>query len=599
MHARDTKDDASRKRLIVVLGMHRSGTSAIARGLVTLGVDLGDRLMPAAPNNNEKGFFEDVDANALNTEVLRRMGREWDSLATIPAAAFAARELAPYRARAIALLRERLEGKAMFGLKDPRISLLLPFWKGVFEELQLDVGYVLCLRHPFSVAKSLEERDAFDPTKSHYLWLAHSVCAFLQSAGRPRIVVDFDRLMDAPAEQLARMADRLGLAFDAGSAEARQFSVEFLSENLRHTRFGADVLSSADVPGEVREAYEALRRLAEDRASPEDDAMRTLFERLEGRLAQLGPVFAFAQRSARIHDLELVVAARDGQIHGLNLAVAERDRQIHALSGAAEEREALRARVHELEMALTSRDGQIHGLNVSIVAKDRELQQAVGERDARIKRLESELDRTSRIQAALIHAFTNLRATLKEEALILSRGAQALEAAAERVSGLPATARELEASCNRWSTELMRVAEEPMQGDFDSSDAERLSRWMLHAVNVRSLAWKGLADSGIAVSNALIESVSHLDLSRMRLAESLRATSSAETAYARASADLVQLQNAWAQAQAQVQDRDRILSLAEHRAATWLGGLFAGLPRVRAGLQGPLRLFSNRGHPRK
>ena len=59
------------KSIIVVLGMHRSGTSAITRGLMVLGVELGDHLMPPAPNNNDKGFFEDIDVNAINVELYR------------------------------------------------------------------------------------------------------------------------------------------------------------------------------------------------------------------------------------------------------------------------------------------------------------------------------------------------------------------------------------------------------------------------------------------------------------------------------------------------------------------------------------------------
>ena len=68
--AREANTDGNAiKRLIVVLGMHRSGTSAITRGLQVMGVGLGDRMMPAMPDN-VKGFWEDVDLNALNMEML-------------------------------------------------------------------------------------------------------------------------------------------------------------------------------------------------------------------------------------------------------------------------------------------------------------------------------------------------------------------------------------------------------------------------------------------------------------------------------------------------------------------------------------------------
>lgn len=69
--------------VIVVLGMHRSGTSVITRGLQTMGVGLGHNLMPAIANNNDKGFFEDLEINALNMAMLKSIGSEWDLISPI------------------------------------------------------------------------------------------------------------------------------------------------------------------------------------------------------------------------------------------------------------------------------------------------------------------------------------------------------------------------------------------------------------------------------------------------------------------------------------------------------------------------------------
>lgn len=66
------------QRLIVVLGMHRSGTSAITRALKVMGVELGDRMMPPVEGNNDKGFWEDIDLNALNIQMLDAIHHEWN-----------------------------------------------------------------------------------------------------------------------------------------------------------------------------------------------------------------------------------------------------------------------------------------------------------------------------------------------------------------------------------------------------------------------------------------------------------------------------------------------------------------------------------------
>ena len=63
--------------------MHRSGTSAITRGLQVMGVELGDNLMPALKGDNDKGYWEDIDLNALNIEMLSAIGSRWDCVSPI------------------------------------------------------------------------------------------------------------------------------------------------------------------------------------------------------------------------------------------------------------------------------------------------------------------------------------------------------------------------------------------------------------------------------------------------------------------------------------------------------------------------------------
>jgi len=71
------------KSIVVVLGMHRSGTSAITRGLQVMGVNLGNQLMPPVAGNNEKGFFEDTAVSSINSELLGAMGQDWHTLAFV------------------------------------------------------------------------------------------------------------------------------------------------------------------------------------------------------------------------------------------------------------------------------------------------------------------------------------------------------------------------------------------------------------------------------------------------------------------------------------------------------------------------------------
>src|SRR5215207_145920 len=138
-------------KIIVVIGMHRSGTSVIARGLQVMGVELGNKLMPPFEENNSKGFWEDLDINALNNEMLHSLKSDWHFLTPIHPSDVDTLCKNGYLQRAIELLREKTAGVKVFGFKDPRVAKLLPFWKDVFVHAQLNVSYVLVVRHPLSV----------------------------------------------------------------------------------------------------------------------------------------------------------------------------------------------------------------------------------------------------------------------------------------------------------------------------------------------------------------------------------------------------------------------------------------------------------------
>ena len=291
-------------KLIVVLGMHRSGTSAITRGLVAMGVGLGDNLMPPIAGVNDKGFWEDVDINALNIEMLRSLASDWDRFAPIRAADIEALRNKGYLSHAVGLLRQKMQSSPVFGLKDPRISNLLPFWKEVFRHCGLEVGYVLALRNPLSVAKSLAKRDGFPEQKSHLLWLKHVVAGLLGSVGEQRILVDYDFLMASPNRELTRVASNFGLKIEP--ARLLEYNNEFLDASLRHAEFSPQDLAADDAcPPAVKEIYAAMRDVAANHKSIDDAALRSRLMEWQRELDRMETMLVLADKlSLQIASLE-------------------------------------------------------------------------------------------------------------------------------------------------------------------------------------------------------------------------------------------------------------------------------------------------------
>jgi len=282
-------------RLIVVLGMHRSGTSALTRGLQVMGVRLGDRMIPPIEGNNSKGFWEDIDLNNLNTAILRSIGSSWNHLEPITLNDVETLRNKGYFLRAFELLRQKVGDAPVFGVKDPRIPKLLPFWKGVFSHCQFDVSYILAVRHPLSVAKSLGKRDGFDSGKSYLLWLGHVLTSLTDIVGEKRVVVDYDRLMESPDREMIRIAKCVNLEIDP---KALQFyKTEFLDQGLRHTVYDPDdLLLDNACPPIVHEVYTALLDVAADKANLDDVELQEKVARWSEEFERLKPLMGVIDR---------------------------------------------------------------------------------------------------------------------------------------------------------------------------------------------------------------------------------------------------------------------------------------------------------------
>jgi hypothetical protein len=194
------------QRVICVLGMHRSGTSLVTRLLNLLGVYLGPEkhLMPPTAAN-PRGYWEHQLLTDLDDEVLARLGGSWDAPPPVSSEMFAAPELADVRRRARALLATEFGDAPLWGWKDPRTSLVLPFW----QRLVQPAGYVICLRDPLDVARSLVRSD--EVGRGVELWLRYTHDALAYTLGHPRLLVFYSDVLGDWRSELRRLAAFVGV----------------------------------------------------------------------------------------------------------------------------------------------------------------------------------------------------------------------------------------------------------------------------------------------------------------------------------------------------------------------------------------------------
>ena len=215
--------------LVLVLGMHRSGTSAIAGALPCLGVSLGNRSSWSGPDN--PNFHEDLDILAIDELLLDRFGAKWDSpTVDVLTHAWAATDI---KAAATIAVHTKLMQFPLLAIKEPRMCRLLPFWRPVLANIGCEVSVVHVIRHPMAVAKSLEKRNSIPIEAGLALWLDHVTKQFAEVDDTwPSVTVRYETFMSNPVSQIGRAGLALNLDFDQDAAD--HYADEFISYDLWH-----------------------------------------------------------------------------------------------------------------------------------------------------------------------------------------------------------------------------------------------------------------------------------------------------------------------------------------------------------------------------
>jgi hypothetical protein len=203
--------------VIPLLGMHRSGTSALAGALHKLGADLGPEsswLHPAA--DNPLGFFEYQAVVDINRDVLAALGGTWSSPPPLPPGWVDDERLRDHRERARQLAAEL---PANMVVKDPRLSLTQPLW----DEVSAPQPALLCVRHPGAVAGSLNKRNELTMEQGLYLWFRYNAASMMC---RPdALVIEYERLLADPEAELRRAAAHIGLEVSDATVAAASHSL--------------------------------------------------------------------------------------------------------------------------------------------------------------------------------------------------------------------------------------------------------------------------------------------------------------------------------------------------------------------------------------
>ena len=373
-------------RAVIVLGMHRSGTSALAGLLHELGLEMGPSLMSGRADENEKGFWEHEKIVSIHDRLLAHFGSSWSDPVPLPEGWHTRDFSRQCQDEICQVLEEDFGSRPMWALKDPRMCRLLPLWMPVFERLEITPLFLCIVRNPLEVAASLLRRDGMANDHALLLWLQYNLAAVESTAGSSRRFLGFAQLLEQGVPLLKDIL-RSDLQQPAGLSETAVGAGTLLSSDLRHHVVSDSSLAVDDaVPDTVNRLYHLLVNAAASGGEVDDDEWQAIRDGYQESARLLNPWLGLSDvlrrdLTSRNNDLEALRRENEQLTHGLRYAealVQEREEHVQVLDKALQEAQALvlerNARIEELDVALQEATRYVREYETRIMALEAELE---------------------------------------------------------------------------------------------------------------------------------------------------------------------------------------------------------------------------------
>ena len=359
--------EVQRRPIVLVLGMHRSGTSLCSHILSTLGVDIVDEI--GVNRGNDKGHWERWEIVEFHDRILRLFNRDYFGRFhdfALPVAWWAEPRVAQIRKEMVAFLERRM-GSSYFGFKDPRTVRLMPVWHQILNELKLAPKRVLCLRNPAQIGRSLNAHDGLDRDIGEYRWLVHMIDFFRYTTNFDFCTIEYEEWFNNPSSNIEKLQKFLDLQWQQSEADLGLVLSGIIDPGARHD--DADH-RKADQPL-VRTLYTLASRAGQDEAR--DQIAYIVSQFISFQQLQRPFLQAYedvAKTAAKYPEIEQ-------QAMALRAAVSERDAAVEAAEGRAGGAEArLAEALAEIEQQraqigeLAREPGEARSLKESLVERE-------------------------------------------------------------------------------------------------------------------------------------------------------------------------------------------------------------------------------------
>ena len=358
--------------VVLVLGMHRSGTSAVAGVLTKLGGGAPRRLMPAHPTN-VRGFFESQPIAEFHDELLKSAGSKWADWRQFNPAWRQSSTAEDFRRRAKELFAAEFDGATLPVLEDPRMCRITPFWLDVLREMQAKPHVVMPIRSPLDVARSLGPIHGLSLTHGLLLWLRHVLDAEWHTRSTARSIFAWKDFCSDWRGVCQKIAAEAELPWPRMSDRAAAEIDRFLSKDLvHHETDDAALAAHGDINEWTLRAYEALLELGRNPHS--NSAMATLDD-VRQMLDQASGIFGrlLADYEIDLEDARGQAKATEAELDALRArhleTLAEKAAALAELAARADAAERAREEAERQKEPLTHALAAVREANERITAE--------------------------------------------------------------------------------------------------------------------------------------------------------------------------------------------------------------------------------------
>lgn len=237
--------------VVFIAGMHRSGTSMVARMLNLAGLYLGeDEDINFTGPDNVDGFWENRHFVQLNDQILLQNDGAWDMPTTISAEWKISNNAQTLQNEASELIK-KFEKWQFWGWKDPRNSLTIDFWKELLPSMKV----IVCVRNPLEVARSLNRRGAASNRFGFNLWSRYYRTLLSAIPKEKRIITHYDSYFIDPKKELSRVLNFLEMSVKDSDVSAALDSIKTPS---RHNANTIQDLLATNPPYELLDLYKNI-----------------------------------------------------------------------------------------------------------------------------------------------------------------------------------------------------------------------------------------------------------------------------------------------------------------------------------------------------